>query len=147
MHACTLREDLPPNSHCAAACMCMHVQSMASQCLEATSDASHHTIQPPEWPSNITFILALNRYSHPAKQCRWRERYSLRASDCMPRLGSCATNYHSVVIVGAGLSGLQATNKLLSRYPDLLLVEASSRVGGRVQQVQASSFLVIDACF
>lgn len=59
----------------------------------------------------------------------------------MPRSGSSATRYHSVVIVGAGLSGLQAANELLSKYPDLLLVEASSRVGGRVQQVQASPLL------
>ncbi len=65
----------------------------------------------------------------------------------MPLSNSSATRYHSVVIVGAGLSGLQCANRLLSKYPDLLLVEASPRVGGRVQQVQASPLLVLEVCF
>lgn len=54
----------------------------------------------------------------------------------MPRSASeSEAKYHSIVVVGAGLSGLQAANKLITKYPDLLLVEASSRLGGRVQQV------------
>ncbi|EIE19221.1 amine oxidase [Coccomyxa subellipsoidea C-169] len=52
----------------------------------------------------------------------------------MPRSESTGASFHSIVVIGAGLSGLQAANKLVEKYPDLLLVEASSRLGGRVQQ-------------
>ncbi len=52
----------------------------------------------------------------------------------MPRSESTGASFHSVVVIGAGLSGLQAANKLIEKHPDLLLVEASSRLGGRVQQ-------------
>ena len=43
--------------------------------------------------------------------------------------------YHSVVIVGAGVAGLQAARELLPSFPDLLVLEASDRVGGRIKQV------------
>ena len=32
--------------------------------------------------------------------------------------------YHSVVIIGAGISGLTAARELVTQYPDLLVVEA-----------------------
>ena len=43
--------------------------------------------------------------------------------------------YHSVVVVGAGVAGLQAARQLLPSFPDLLVLEASHRIGGRVKQV------------
>lgn len=42
----------------------------------------------------------------------------------------------SVVVIGAGLSGLQAARTLSKAFPDLLVVEASEHIGGRVRQVQ-----------
>lgn len=43
--------------------------------------------------------------------------------------------YHSVVIIGAGLSGLYAAQLLKDRFPDVVLLEAQNRVGGRIKQV------------
>jgi len=39
------------------------------------------------------------------------------------------------VVVGAGVAGLQAARQLLPGFPDLLVLEASHRIGGRVKQV------------
>ena len=44
--------------------------------------------------------------------------------------------YHSVVVVGAGVAGLQAARQLLRSFPDLLVLEASERIGGRIKQVR-----------
>ncbi len=41
----------------------------------------------------------------------------------------------SVVVIGAGLSGLQAAQSLCSSFPDVLVVEASDHIGGRVREV------------
>ncbi|KAK9804891.1 hypothetical protein WJX72_010512 [[Myrmecia] bisecta] len=46
------------------------------------------------------------------------------------------TSYHSVVVVGAGVAGLYTAKLLQLQYPDLLVVEASHRIGGRIQQVE-----------
>jgi monoamine oxidase len=43
--------------------------------------------------------------------------------------------YHSVVVVGAGVAGLQAARQLLPSFPDILVIEASHRIGGRIKQV------------
>lgn len=53
----------------------------------------------------------------------------------MPGKHFVRARYHSVVIIGGGIAGLRAASVLLKEYPDLLLVEASPRIGGRVQQV------------
>ncbi len=45
------------------------------------------------------------------------------------------TPFHSVVIVGCGISGLYAARLLRKRFPDLLCVEATDRIGGRIQHV------------
>ena len=42
--------------------------------------------------------------------------------------------YHSVVVVGAGVAGLTAAGALQAAFPDLLLLEASARLGGRILQ-------------
>ena len=42
----------------------------------------------------------------------------------------------SVVVIGAGLSGLQAANKLSQQFSDVVVVEASSQIGGRIRQVR-----------
>lgn len=41
----------------------------------------------------------------------------------------------SVVVVGAGISGLRAAQLLKNQFPDVLVVEADNKVGGRVQAV------------
>ena len=43
--------------------------------------------------------------------------------------------YHSIVIVGAGISGLTAARELIKQYPDLLVLEARQKGGGRVCEV------------
>ena len=48
---------------------------------------------------------------------------------------------HDVVVIGAGLAGLYAAQELQKRFTDVLLVEASAQVGGRIQQVCVSAFL------
>ena len=45
------------------------------------------------------------------------------------------TSHHSVVIVGAGISGLTAARELIKDFPDLLIVEARKQKGGRVCEV------------
>ena len=42
----------------------------------------------------------------------------------------------SVVVVGAGLSGLQAAKGLSQHFPDIVVVEASCQAGGRIRQVR-----------
>ena len=44
-------------------------------------------------------------------------------------------SYHSVIIVGAGIAGLTAAKRLISVFPDLLVVEAGANRGGRIKQV------------
>lgn len=45
------------------------------------------------------------------------------------------TVYHSVVVIGAGVAGLAAARQLLPVFPDLLVLEAAERIGGRIKQV------------
>lgn len=45
----------------------------------------------------------------------------------------------SVVVIGAGLSGLQAARTLSNPFPDLLIVEASEHIGGRVREVNTAA--------
>ncbi|KAG1670019.1 hypothetical protein FOA52_011175 [Chlamydomonas sp. UWO 241] len=42
--------------------------------------------------------------------------------------------YHSVVVIGAGAAGLYAAQLLRGRYPDVVVVEAQPRIGGRIKQ-------------
>lgn len=51
------------------------------------------------------------------------------------------TPYHSVVIVGAGVAGLNAARQLLPAFPDLLVLEAADRIGGRIKQVCKARWL------
>lgn len=54
-----------------------------------------------------------------------------------------ATHDHvqvSVAVIGAGLAGLQAARDLRTRFPDVLVLEAASCVGGRIQQVQKLAY-------
>lgn len=44
-------------------------------------------------------------------------------------------SFHSVVIIGAGAAGLYAAQLLKPAFPDVLIVEAQDRVGGRIKQV------------
>lgn len=52
--------------------------------------------------------------------------------------------FHSVVIVGAGMAGLYAANCLKGSVQDLIVLEAQSRVGGRVKQVSGVAPWAID---
>ena len=46
----------------------------------------------------------------------------------------------SVVVLGAGISGLYAAQLLKPRFPDLLVLEAQDRIGGRIKQVASLAF-------
>ena len=52
---------------------------------------------------------------------------------------AAAEPLYSVIVVGAGIAGLAAAKELLPRFPDLLIVEASHRRGGRILQVSSLS--------
>lgn len=49
-----------------------------------------------------------------------------------------SSNHYNTVIIGAGLTGCYLLNRVLKSYPahSVLLIEASSRVGGRVETVK-----------
>ncbi len=48
-------------------------------------------------------------------------------------------SYYSVVVVGAGLSGLYAAQLLKTHLPAVLVLEAQDVIGGRVQQASANA--------
>lgn len=72
----------------------------------------------------------------------WSERHhqaiAKSAHSTMEREGQ----FHSVIVVGAGISGLSAARELLPSFPDLLLVEASERLGGRIDQVALTALKI-----
>ncbi len=47
-----------------------------------------------------------------------------------------------VVVIGAGIAGITASVKLLKKGVDVILLEASNRVGGRVKRAQEFDFPV-----
>jgi uncharacterized protein with NAD-binding domain and iron-sulfur cluster len=56
----------------------------------------------------------------------------------MPQTAGLESGQRSLVIIGAGLAGLQAAQHLKDQYTDLLIVEAASNIGGRIQQVKGT---------
>ncbi|KAK3272903.1 hypothetical protein CYMTET_18830 [Cymbomonas tetramitiformis] len=42
----------------------------------------------------------------------------------------------SVAVIGAGIAGVQAAQALCKHFPDVVVLEASDRIGGRVNQVE-----------
>ncbi len=54
----------------------------------------------------------------------------------MTQDASTNTQDCSVVVIGAGLSGLQAAQSLCTSFPDVVVVEASDHIGGRVREVE-----------
>lgn len=54
-------------------------------------------------------------------------------------------SFHSIAIVGAGLSGLYAAHLLRKSHPDLVVLEAQNRIGGRVKQVHGLTPWPIEA--
>lgn len=42
------------------------------------------------------------------------------------------SNKHKIIIIGAGVSGLAAANKLYEKEKDILVLEARNRIGGRL---------------
>ena len=72
-----------------------------------------------------------------------RTRALHRKQSVRPFLSPCRfdkstekTVYHSLVVVGAGFSGLYAARLLRKQFPDLLVVEADNRIGGRVKPLE-----------
>jgi len=61
---------------------------------------------------------------------------SLLLSPCRFDKSTEKTVYHSLVVVGAGFSGLYAARLLRKQFPDLLVVEADNRIGGRVKPLE-----------
>jgi len=49
------------------------------------------------------------------------------------------TEHHKIIIIGAGLSGLYTAWHLQKKQPDVLLLEARSRVGGRILSCQQNN--------
>ncbi len=69
--------------------------------------------------------------------CRLRHRRLCRSSHS--HTGSAmAESYHSVAVIGAGISGLYAAYLLKKQFPDVVVLEAQDRVGGRIRQVRAN---------
>lgn len=50
-------------------------------------------------------------------------------------LSSDKPEYRSVIVIGAGASGLFAAKTLRPRFPDVLILEAQAHAGGRINQV------------
>ena len=57
----------------------------------------------------------------------------LLACSSSTRSASAAHSAHDVIVVGAGSAGLYATKTLQSLGYEVLLIEATDRVGGRVK--------------
>ena len=49
---------------------------------------------------------------------------------------SSQEEFREVVVIGAGASGLYAAQQLKARCPDVLIVEATERIGGRIHEVR-----------
>ena len=49
----------------------------------------------------------------------------------------------TVVVVGAGIAGLAAALEVSKCFPDVTVVEAAPRIGGRIKQVQFTRNLVV----
>ncbi|EFJ44139.1 amine oxidase-like protein [Volvox carteri f. nagariensis] len=69
---------------------------------------------------------------------RWRLRQVQQPRRAME-------SYHSVAIIGGGLSGLYAAHLLKERFPDVVVLEAQNRVGGRIKQVHGMAPWPIEA--
>jgi monoamine oxidase len=54
---------------------------------------------------------------------------------CIP-YHAMTEEYHSIVIVGAGMTGLYASRILSKLNKDVIVVEAQDHVGGRVKQIE-----------
>ena len=52
---------------------------------------------------------------------------------------------HSVVVIGGGVSGLAAARLLQATGHDVLVVEATGRLGGRIKQVNSGSLRSVAA--
>ena len=66
----------------------------------------------------------------------------LRPKDVNSNLDQ-ATDWAQVVVVGAGLAGLAAAQRLHeSGFEDVLVLEAQRRVGGRVHTIEHGDFLL-----
>ena len=66
------------------------------------------------------------------------QREGLQHHACCGRFDKSTekTVFHSLVVVGAGFSGLYAARLLRKQFPDLLVVEADNRIGGRVKPLE-----------
>ncbi|KAG2437442.1 hypothetical protein HXX76_006092 [Chlamydomonas incerta] len=54
-------------------------------------------------------------------------------------------SYHSVAVIGAGVAGLYAARLLKEKFPDVVVLEAQNRIGGRVKQVHGMAPWPIEA--
>lgn len=58
--------------------------------------------------------------------------------------GAPSTNTADVIIIGAGIAGLAAAQKLSSCGLSVILIEARDRVGGRIWSTATTSGIPID---
>ena len=70
--------------------------------------------------------------------CQTKQRKRIKTSFRGTHCSMCEPPKRNVVVVGAGLAGLYAAKLLRPAFPDIVVLEANDKPGGRVQQARAA---------